>query len=303
MYPLDNDSSVQTMPEINTQKFAPTAPRWFTEGGNGVAPSYPGADWFNIVQAELLNVLKDGGIEPNKTQLNQITTAIRAIVANAVSSGLNGKANTNHTHTIAQITNLQSTLDGKANTVSPAFSGTPTAPTAAQTTNNNQIATTAFVRAAISALVGSAPAALDTLAELAAALGQDANFRTTVLNLLADKANKTHNHTASQITDFNSAVTNLIGAIFTQSLNDNGWCKFPNGLILQWGFVNKAWGSSDNRILFPIAFPQKCIFVGLTAYTEQWSYDVTIQNKNKLTNTYVDMVSQRGPTSFLAIGY
>lgn len=111
MYALDNDSGVKTMPEIKSPKFNATEPRWFSEGGNGVAPSYPGADWFNIVQAELLNVLKDGGIEPNKTQLNQITTAIRQIVANAVSSGLNGKANTEHGHTISQITDLQTALD------------------------------------------------------------------------------------------------------------------------------------------------------------------------------------------------
>ncbi|TEW31381.1 hypothetical protein E2R48_00535 [Histophilus somni] len=111
MYAVDNDSGVKTMPEIKSPKFNATEPRWFSEGGNGVAPSYPGADWFNIVQAELLNVLKDGGIEPNKTQLNQITTAIRQIVANAVSSGLNGKANTEHGHTISQITDLQTALD------------------------------------------------------------------------------------------------------------------------------------------------------------------------------------------------
>ncbi len=77
MYALDNDSGVQTMPEVKAKKFNHTEPRWFTEGGNGVAPSYPGADWFNIVQAELLNVLDDAGISPDKGQLNQIAQAIR----------------------------------------------------------------------------------------------------------------------------------------------------------------------------------------------------------------------------------
>ncbi|HDR1418541.1 TPA: tail fiber protein, partial [Pasteurella multocida] len=42
MYALDNDSGVQTMPEVKAKKFNHTEPRWFTEGGNGVAPSYPG---------------------------------------------------------------------------------------------------------------------------------------------------------------------------------------------------------------------------------------------------------------------
>ncbi|MDC3631682.1 phage tail protein [Escherichia coli] len=70
---------------------------------------------------------------------------------------------------------------------SPTFTGTPTAPTAAQSVNNTQIATTAFVKSAIAAMVGSAPAALDTLNELAAALGNDPNFATTMLNALAGK--------------------------------------------------------------------------------------------------------------------
>ncbi|HHU9729600.1 TPA: phage tail protein, partial [Escherichia coli] len=69
----------------------------------------------------------------------------------------------------------------------PALTGVPTAPTAAQGTNNTQIATTAYVRAAISALVGSSPEALDTLNELAAALGNDPNFATTMTNALAGK--------------------------------------------------------------------------------------------------------------------
>ncbi|EOX4271537.1 phage tail protein [Citrobacter freundii] len=71
---------------------------------------------------------------------------------------------------------------------SPALTGTPTAPTAAQTVNSTQIATTAYVKAALSALVDSSPAALDTLNELAAALGNDPNFATTMTNLLALKA-------------------------------------------------------------------------------------------------------------------
>ncbi|OAT32123.1 phage tail fiber protein [Buttiauxella brennerae ATCC 51605] len=78
-------------------------------------------------------------------------------------------------------------LEQKANLASPALTGTPTAPTAAQTVNSTQIATTAFVKAALSALVNSSPAALDTLKELADALGNDANFATTMTNALANK--------------------------------------------------------------------------------------------------------------------
>lgn len=84
-------------------------------------------------------------------------------------------------------TTINNALALKAPLSSPALTGTPTAPTAAQSINNTQIATTAFVKSAIAGMVGSAPAALDTLNELAAALGNDPNFATTMLNALAGK--------------------------------------------------------------------------------------------------------------------
>ncbi|EPF6972348.1 phage tail protein, partial [Salmonella enterica subsp. enterica serovar Derby] len=78
----------------------------------------------------------------------------------------------------------------KAPLNSPALTGTPTTPTAPQGTNNTQIASTAFVMAAIAALVDSSPDALNTLNELAAALGNDPNFATTMTNALAGKQPK-----------------------------------------------------------------------------------------------------------------
>lgn len=84
-------------------------------------------------------------------------------------------------------TTINNALALKAPLSSPALTGTPTAPTAAQSVNNTPIATTAFVKSAIAGMVGSAPAALDTLNELAAALGNDPNFATTMLNALAGK--------------------------------------------------------------------------------------------------------------------
>lgn len=77
---------------------------------------------------------------------------------------------------------------GAAPLASPTFTGTPAAPTAAPGTNTTQVSTTAFVQAALAALVASSPAALDTLNELASALGNDANFATTITNALALKA-------------------------------------------------------------------------------------------------------------------
>jgi hypothetical protein len=85
-------------------------------------------------------------------------------------------------------TATQTALDLKAPLASPALTGVPTAPTASAGTNTTQVATTAFVGTAVSNLVASAPAALDTLNELAAALGNDASFSTTITNSLAAKA-------------------------------------------------------------------------------------------------------------------
>jgi hypothetical protein len=72
--------------------------------------------------------------------------------------------------------------------LSPAFTGTPSAPTAPTNTNTTQLATTAFVQAVVAALVNSSPATLDTLKELADALGNDANFSTTMTTQLGLKA-------------------------------------------------------------------------------------------------------------------
>ena len=76
----------------------------------------------------------------------------------------------------------------KAPLASPALTGVPTAPTAAAATNTTQIATTAYVRAEVAALVNSAGATLDTLGEIATALGNDANLSTTLTTAIGLKA-------------------------------------------------------------------------------------------------------------------
>lgn len=70
---------------------------------------------------------------------------------------------------------------------SPTFTGTPKAPTPAEGNNTTQIATTAFVQAALMALINGAPATLDTLKEIAAAINNDPKFSTTINNALAGK--------------------------------------------------------------------------------------------------------------------
>lgn len=101
-----------------------------------------------------------------------------------------------------QVDGINRDSTGYAPKASPEFTGVPTAPTANSGTNNTQIATTAFVKTAIAALVGSAPAALDTLEELARALAGDANLKSTLLAEIGKKANAT---------DFNALHDLFIG--------------------------------------------------------------------------------------------
>ena len=103
---------------------------------------------------------------------------------NAVSSS--SLAVSNNLSDVANAATALSNLGG-VGAASPAFTGTPTAPTATAGTNTTQLATTAFVGTAVANIVDSAPATLDTLNELAAALGDDANFSTTVTNSIATK--------------------------------------------------------------------------------------------------------------------
>lgn len=182
-------------------------------------------------------------------------------------------------------TTITNALALKAPLASPALTGTPTAPTAAQTVNNTQIATTAFVKSALAALVGSSPAALDTLNELAAALGNDPNFATTMTNALAGKqpldstlttlSGKTANGiieylrlgeaakrgvgaSSGQLPDMGLFAANFAGGA-------NSYAKFPNGLIIQTGAITSIPAGTSIEVFYPIAFPTQMCFVIFTA--------------------------------------
>jgi hypothetical protein len=172
-------------------------------------------------------------------------TSLQTTLDNKQPSG--NYALSSHNHISSNITDFNTSVSGLVNGIyaplsSPSFSGVPLTPTATAGTNSTQIASTAFVRTEISNLVASASSALDTLNELATALGNDANFSTTVTNNLAGKANLSgatftgsvsgpsgnftslkvnnadvsangHTHTSSNITDFNSSVSGLLPTI------------------------------------------------------------------------------------------
>lgn len=161
---------------------------------------------------------------------------------------------------------------------SPALTGRPTAPTAEGKDSSTQIANTAFVQAAIAALVGSSPEALDTLNELAAALGNDPNFATTVTNSLAGKMDKSAN--GSDIENVSVFLQNLglgEGAKLAAAIGAGGtpgYISIPcliagveKKIVIQWGWnaaKPSTTGADGNTIVFPIAFDTACAAVVAT---------------------------------------
>ncbi|GAB7450975.1 hypothetical protein OUHCRE13_06000 [Enterobacter roggenkampii] len=85
MFHVDNNSAVPVMPAVKPVVSAETS--FFTEGGNGVPPTYPGPDWFNIIQSELLAVLAAAGITPDKANNVQLLAAMRALFLDTSQNG------------------------------------------------------------------------------------------------------------------------------------------------------------------------------------------------------------------------
>jgi len=79
MFHVDNNSGVANMPALAPAQSNTTT--WFTEGDGQKGISWIGQDWLNILQAELLNILAEASIQPDKAQLNQLTLSIKAIIA------------------------------------------------------------------------------------------------------------------------------------------------------------------------------------------------------------------------------
>ncbi|HHF8637729.1 TPA: phage tail protein [Klebsiella pneumoniae] len=156
-----------------------------------------------------------------------------------------------------------------ATKASPTFTGTPTAPTPAANDNSKKLVTTEFVARAIAALAGTVPETLDTLKELADALGNDPNFATTVLNKLAEKLAKDQN--GADIPDKAAFLQNLgLGTASKRNVgtgenqipdmgafaSGSGWFRLPGGYIVQFG----TFSGNTTRFIsghFPIPFPNQ----------------------------------------------
>lgn len=179
---------------------------------------------------------------------------------------------------------------------SPTFTGTPKAPTPAPGNNSTQLANTAFVQAALAGLVGSAPAALDTLKELADAMGNDPHFSATVLNALAGKMDIAKN--GADIADVAAFLKNLgLGEAAklpasAASLSAAGWLNVPvsngKGIIIQWGRFLSMTSATEMVFNLPVAFPNG-IFAAIAShdaasqYTRPTVYAVSLSGLSKIT--------------------
>lgn len=228
-------------------------------------------------------------------------------------------------------TTINNALALKAPLSSPALTGTPTAPTAAQSVNNTQIATTAFVKSAIAAMVGSAPAALDTLNELAAALGNDPNFATTMLNALAGKQpldNTLTNLSGKDVAgllaylQLGEAAKRNVGTGNNQlpdmsafGMSRNGktaWDILPNGMIRQVGTVTLTPVGNFNaitlggvlyythyyRVNFPRQFPNAQIATLATLASYSFSTQASMAGKSLATHRDTDSGTDVSRTRF-----
>lgn len=124
-----------------------------------------------------------------------------------------------HAHAISDVTGLDAALNAKAPLASPALTGNPTAPTAAGGTSSTQVATTAFVAAAVQSIVGMAPADLDTLVEIATRIQQGETDHSGLVTQIAGKLAKSAN--LSDLTDVAAARTNLqLASMALQAANN-----------------------------------------------------------------------------------
>ncbi len=175
---------------------------------------------YSIPPSELRTILVDlcDAVEGERAAANVAATATAPLTGADVQAVLDAAA---------------ALIAARAPLASPALTGTPTAPTADTAVSSTQIASTAFVQNVVAALVDSSPGALDTLNELAAALGDDPNFATTVTNSLAAKLDLAGGTMTGALTLANDPTGDLEAAT-RQFVLAQAASAIPTGTVIAW---------------------------------------------------------------------
>ncbi|HED5570453.1 TPA: hypothetical protein R5C98_002059 [Yersinia enterocolitica] len=226
MFHLDNETGVPVMPDLPPTQS--NEAKWFTEGGNGVSPSWPGSTWFNIIQAEMLNVLAAAGITPDKENLSQLSEAI----TNLINSDSN---------TFLKVANNLSEIEDAG----------PAAVAAA------------WNHLGIGALLTGALQKANNLSEIKTA--GPAAVAQTLLNLgLGDAAKKGIATNAEMQVGTADKLVSLVGLISIfgkRTFTANDYIRIPDvpsGFIVQFGTATTL-ASGDTIVTFPIPFPNKVL--------------------------------------------
>ena len=192
---------------------------------------------------------------------------------------------------------LESILSSYAKLNSPAFSGVPTVPTADAGTNTTQIASTAFVTAALSG-IDLSKYALKSDLDTKANINSPALTGTPTSTTPASSDNSTRIATTAFVKALVGAANN--GGIVSANLAQNGYVKFANGFILQWGKAAQSGSSKQQTFSFPTSFSQ--VFAVLVAqYGYSGGYDAN-SIATSVSNSAVTLTAQKDGTYILAVG-
>ena len=257
MYHVDNSTGVPVMPQPSP--VTSETELFFTEGGNGVPPTFPGPDWFNIIQSELINILRAAGLDPDKMDNTQILAALKklflsrsnpfgdikadgaAAIATALSNlgfseyikGLIGQADQWSTWQylgLVDALNSKQQADATLTALAGLVNGADKLPYFSGVDQMASTDLTAFMRG----LLGKSDAATAK-----AHLGVGSAGGRNIGNGFSAGG--------SEVPDM-TFFTGLKGAA--------GYQYFPNGMLLQWGTVTlKAAPSGTSIGTFPVAFP------------------------------------------------
>lgn len=243
MFQIDNSTAVPAMPAASLEG----SPGWFSDGNpsEGMPATILPAEWLNMIQAELLAILLAAGVEPQKDTLNQLLGALR-------SEGVFQTAPVGDMSTKAATTKFVKNAVGRR-----------TAATAYSTSRNLTLAQTG----AFLAYTGSAAGAFNLPTPVnnhgvCYDIWNNSQYALSLTTpdglLIGPSSNGGIVLPGSEVTVISDGGNWVIGGANGQaSFAANGYVKFPNGFIVQWGTISGITaGSQTVAVTLPLAWPK-----------------------------------------------